>query len=78
MADERILVAFFLVGMGIRLENDVVDQLLDALVVEKAPHRFRGVDKSRFDVFFIEDVLQSEVFFVEESVEVLRVVQATG
>lgn len=34
MADEGVLVAFFLVGIGSRLNGDIVDQLLDLLVVE--------------------------------------------
>lgn len=57
MTDKWILVAFFLVGMSIRFKDDIVYQLFDALVIEEAPHRFRRVDKSCFNIFFIENIL---------------------
>jgi hypothetical protein len=76
VAHERILVALLFVGVGVWLLSDVINELLDALVVEKASHRVGRVDESSLNVFLVEDVLESQVFSVEQVVEVLRVVEA--
>lgn len=78
VADEWILVALFFVGVLVGLEDDVVDQLLDALVVEELGHHLRRIDKPSLNIFFVEDVLQTEVVSVEKAIKILSVVQATG
>lgn len=75
VADEGVLVAFTFVGVGVGFHDNVVDELLDAPVVEEASHRLGRVDKSGLDVFFVENILEGEIVSVEKTVEVLRVVK---
>lgn len=75
VADEGILVALTFVGVGVRLQDDVIDELLDASIVEEASHRLRWVDESGLDVFFVENILEGEVFPIEKAIKILRVVK---
>ena len=65
MTDEGILVAFSFVSVGIRFQDNVVDELLNTSIIEEASHRLRGVDKSSLDVFLVENILKGEVIPVE-------------
>lgn len=53
VADEGVLVTFSLVGSCMRLENDVVDELLYPFIIEESGHSVCRIDEASLDVFLV-------------------------
>lgn len=49
---------FTFISVGIRFQDNVVDELLNTSIIEEASHRLRWVDESGLYVLFVEDILK--------------------